>query len=487
MRRGAARSAAFFGLVLASSLATSLPASNARAQTGPRATVGLSVGYNSIYTPFSFPTTTSAQGPFGTVAASVGDTLQTQRTTNSITASFGTYLPLNQSFQFTQNPVRYNTALKYIGNYELTPRLRMFDGVGAALIPLNTFNPNAGPVTSQLAATPTGYSYNFLGTGTLGLTERVSPKGTITWAEHFNSTLPINTNPIAARVYHLDSSLSYSTNFSLERFKLQGGSSYVHFDISESSSGGVIDPRTAYLNRLLLSWSHLWLPTLTSTIKAGVLNVLTDTSVVGTSFWQPNGGAQVLYSPLYGQAALTYTHVGGINPVTAQVTLNDQVTLRGSMPLGTTDLFLIGTGGYAKTQAISTAGVLVSPIDVWLFDFGVTWRPRRVPRLAIGVRHSWRQQTPTQNPTGAFTQQISVLTLTYAYPNALLVTQATGMPDDLDESGLTPEETGEVPVGVDEDATPESDEATSPNNTTQNPNAQPGASSAPAAAPAAKP
>src|SRR5262249_18615464 len=151
--------------------------------------------------------------------------------THTITVHGFVYLPINQSFQFTQNPVRYTGRLSYLGRYELAPTLNGFLGFGGAIAPLNTFNPAIGPAAAQLTATPTGYAYNFLGDATIGVAKQVSPKLTVTESEGFSGTLPINTNPLASRVYRLNSAVTVTKIFSLDNLRTSLNIGYTYFGI----------------------------------------------------------------------------------------------------------------------------------------------------------------------------------------------------------------------------------------------------------------
>jgi hypothetical protein len=336
-----------------------------------------------------------------------------------------------------------------MGRWDLTGTLKGSLGGGAALAPLNTFNPALGPAAAQVAATPVGFSYNLVSQGTAGLTKQLWQKGTLSESEHVQVTSPIRTNPVRATVLNVASNLSYSQNYQLERLSLSAGSNYAHFGIAEAANGGVIDPRTAYLNHLVASWSHAWTPQLSSTVNGGVVNVVAET-LNGTLFWGGSYGAQLRYSPQIGRAAFSYVHTAAVNAVTASVTMIDFVTLRGSLPLGkATDLYGTSTIGYGHTESINTTGALTSPIDVKLADVGLAYRPHQVPALAFALRYAIRDQIPTQNPTNETLQQIWTFSISYAYPNALFLVVDPDLPDDVEIGPPSETLTGEPPVGVD--------------------------------------
>lgn len=199
-------------------------------------------------------------------------------------------------------------------------------------------------------------------------------------------------------------------------------------------------------SNLLVSFRRDFSPRWTALVDSGVAAVMPFDDQV---FVQPTVGANLGYTPNWGQANLALRRAMAPNLYLAQNTITDSVNLNASLPLpwlspdpNRPRLTTQGSIGVSRTQQI-VDGALTAGADVASIDLAVQYNPR--PGLTLMARGQYLRQVAEDvmiveraTPTFAYDRTTISLSLTFRFPDRLAAEVPIRDSLRVDRGGNTP-------------------------------------------------
>ena len=360
----------------------------------------------------------SQSSPLVTIAPSLALTYDTPLVTQRLTVSATFGLPLASDFTFNGQPPSYSLRLHYTGNIPLDALTKLTLTGTASAAPINGFTTQQDASLTPIEAPPLDFSYNITLSGIESVRRELTESQSLTQTTNLSYALPFNVDPIRASTLTIKNSLALTRKWTLDTLTLTGSVGVTRFGPAETNAG-VTDTRVQILNDLMLTWRRLFTEDLTGSLNLGVGQTISPGTTVAP-VWQPTGGAQLAYSLVPVIVTLVYSYSAVVDVYTASTNLNNQVTLRATVPLSTTGLSLSGSGGYAHLVPIAGVGATAG-FDSITSDVGLTYAPTAVPKLSLSLRGIYARQIPIDNPLGAVTRYGTIFNVAFSYPNTQAV------------------------------------------------------------------
>jgi hypothetical protein len=405
-------------VAVASWAAWSSTGAPARAQAKSiRAEATGTIGYSAVQTSGPVAAAGQESGPFFAVSPSVVVQYDRPRIEQSLEYAFTLNVPFDTRFRVLDPFVTYANRGTYGAHVYLTPTTELLVGLGVVQAPLNVTAVGSDPSTTPVGATPNGSSYTLQGTAQEALTKQFSETLRLTQSAAFTVGLPFDETPKIADTFAVTNGLSLEKSRERDAFTGSLALTYAHFTESQDEDLGRVPPRDQLLSTLVGSYRRDFGEAVSVQADGGVLHARSP-SDSGAGFWSPTGGVAATYARRFVQAQLAYAHMAQVNLLVGDVNLVDQVALRASVPLGRSDFAVSGTAAYEYTRTLTVQADVTDPIHVILADVGITWTPRRVPNLGIGVRASVTNQDPVDPAAVGFVRETVALNVTFGYPTA---------------------------------------------------------------------
>jgi hypothetical protein len=381
-------------------------------------TVRLSGGYT--FNRFVSPTLDpySQSSPLVTIAPSLALTYDTPRVTQRLTISSTFGLPLASDFTFNGQPPSYNLKLNYNGTIPLDPLTKLTLTGTASAAPINGFTTQQDASLTPIEAPPFDFTYNLSFSGSESLRRELTEASSLTQTTNLSYAYPFNVEPIRASTLTIKNSLAFTRKWTIDTLTLTGSVGVTRFGPAETNIG-VTDVRVQILNDLSLTWRRPFTEDLTGSLNLGVGQTISPGTTVAP-VWQPTGGAQLAYNFTPVTITLVYSYSAMVDVYTASTNLNNQVTLRATVPLSTTGLSISGSGGYAHLVPIAGVGASAG-FDSITSDVGLTYTPIAIPKLSVSLRGIYSRQVPIDNPLGAATRYGTIFNVSFSYPNTKAV------------------------------------------------------------------
>jgi hypothetical protein len=184
----------------------------------------------------------------------------------------------------------------------------------------------------------------------------------------------------------------------------------------------VTEASAQILHRLEGTWTHQYSPDWSTSLGAGGV-VGYDAVLGGTPVAHPIGDAAITFQNERGNAALVYQHAAQPNVLLQQVTLNDTVSLRALLILGSSGFDLGGSGAFTATRSFLAAGGIGPPGYAVLADASIGWVPGE-SAFRVEARYQFtRQFAADPDASGAvvlpaLSRHAGMLTFTIAWPGS---------------------------------------------------------------------
>ena len=356
----------------------------------------------------------SQSSPLVTIAPSLALTYDTPLVTQRLTISSTFGLPLASDFTFNGQPPTYNLKLHYTGSVPLDARTKLTLTGTASAAPINGFTTQQDASLTPIEAPPLDFSYNLTFSAIESLRRELTEASSLTQTTNLSYAFPFNVDPIRASTLTIKNSLALMRKWTIDTLTLTGSVGVTRFGPAETRQG-VTDARVQVLNDLSLTWRRPFTEELTGSLNLGVGQTISPGTTVAP-VWQPTGGAQLAYSFAPVTVTLVYSYSAIVDIYTASTNLNNQVTLRATVPLSTTGLSISGSGGYAHLVPIAGVGVTAG-FDSITSDVGLTYAPLSIPKLSVSLRGIYARQIPIDNPLGAVTRYGTIFNVSFSYPN----------------------------------------------------------------------
>jgi hypothetical protein len=313
----------------------------------------------------------------------------------------------------------YSHHVDWSGYFEPTARTTLLTGIDVSGGQFNAFQLQKPADQAMLAPLPQGGFGYLAASGSETLTYLPDPR----W-RYFETLGIAGFGPIASQSavtsYTFGLTLGAQRSFTFDALSADLRSTYALF--GDPPAGGnslvgsdqILETAAAHWRHdLRFSWStELW-------AGASLVFLADDPSRYG---YQLSGGASLRYASTEGQAELAYARQAVPNVLVAQAFFVDEVSLRGSLPLGRTNLLASAGLGYQHGSLINLgSGRESNTIDVYLADAQLAWHPQPWP-LGLAVRYQRFQQSAEAPPgmmgaAPSLTRNVVLLSVSASWPN----------------------------------------------------------------------
>jgi hypothetical protein len=412
VRRGVA-TVAFAGLLSAPSIAAAQAF-----DVQPSGTISAGYAWSELIPINSTLNPTLPQSrPFLSLGPAIVMTYETPRTLQTFQTSIIFSLPFTTNFTFADVPPTYSGRAAYTNKIALSDLWALTSGLAFSVIPTNPLVAAVDAYDTVLDTTPVDLVYNFSVGANQTLTRELSPSMRLVQSASVTYNYPYNVAVIRPSTLATKGSIALSNRWPIDALTLALNIGYNYFGVGESTTGGVIDTSSQFLNTLIGTWVRSLTSSLTSSLDLGVLQAASPYATAG-QLWQPTGGARLAYNFDYATASIGYTHTALVNVFTATVDLHDQVALRAAFPFGYTGFSLSGTLGFTNTAPITTNGTLATATKIYVADVGLSYTPARIPRLSTSLRGTYHRQIPSYDPLAGFTRLAVNVNIAFSFPDA---------------------------------------------------------------------
>jgi hypothetical protein len=369
--------------------------------------------------------------PFASFAGALGLLYETPRSDYSLLSSATLTLPITSAATAAQLPPLFSARSTFLGHIALNDRTGLSLTGSLSALPNN---PLVNAVDASSTAVDTSgltEGYN-LSTNVLEvLTREISERDRLVETANVTYNFPYNpdtNNGFKATTLNLRGSLAWSREWLNDNGSLALNVAYTYFGASQTANAtDTTAPNSVLNNSLVATWSRELAPGLSSGVDLGILqSVAVDAG--GISIYTPTGGARLSYAFDPATASLSYTHGAMVNIFTSSVNLNDQITLRGALPLADSGLSLTGSTGYSRSTPLSTNLSFGTPSNILLADLELAYVPPKYPRLIASLRGTFNRQiaestTATDNSfVAGFTRFAVNINLAFTFPDARAAT-----------------------------------------------------------------
>lgn len=365
--------------------------------------------------------------PFGTIAGGLGLLYETPRSDYSLLSSATLTLPITSAATAAQLPPLFSARSTFLAHIDVNELTGMSLTGSFSALPnnplVNAVDPSSTAVDTSGLTDGYNLSTNFLEVLTRELTERdrLIETANVTYNFPYN---PDTSTGFRANTLNLRGSLAWAREWLNDTGNLALNIAYTYFGASQSANALDTTPPNSVLNNsIVATWSRQLAPGLSSGIDFGILqSVAVD--VGGISIYTPTGGARLSYAFEPATASLSYTHGAMVNIFTSSVNLNDQITLRGALPLAESGFAITGSAGYSRSTPLSSNLSFGVPMNIVLADLELAYIPPKYQRLIASLRGTFNRQiaedtTTTDNSFAAgFTRFAVNANLAFTFPDA---------------------------------------------------------------------
>jgi hypothetical protein len=322
---------------------------------------------------------------------------------------------------FIRNAQQLNSllnSLSYQALFTPLPRLSLILSAGVGEGQLGALSTAQASAVTAAQALPTGNRSFVSATADETLswefTARMRGLQTLT----FNSFFPFGA-PGLASTYSIDNILALERAFAEDIFVGSVRLNYIDFPAVHSTGPPVIDvpERQQLLAAISGAWRHDFTYSWSGELDAGaVIAMRPDGS---GRVIEPTALAALRYLRKEGRVELSYARLVTANVYLSQTLVNDEVTLRGSVPFGSKDQVTIGaSAAYHHGRVINVdTGVLGASVNMWFADATISYYPRREIELFARYQFTDEIGNPSDvTPLPTFKRHVALVGMTAIYP-----------------------------------------------------------------------
>ncbi len=330
----------------------------------------------------------------------------------------------------------YSNQLGWQAIYSLSPRSELTLGASASNGRLNTFNTQGQASDTGLNQLPNGGVSFATGDVQESIRHELSRAWTLRQLAAARLFKPLDDMAALGTNVYWNNSFGAVHAWRYDSLGLDLRADYTAFGAGTSTNGTAIGSNKQITVGPSLRYLHDFTDSLSGELSGGAVAVV-QANDLGSQIVQPVGTAALRYIRDAGRVELVARHTVAPNLFVAQTTANDEVLLRGGLPVPLVQRAGIsGSVGYSRGRILDAQmGGLIGSTKLFVVDVAASWNPREA--LFVSLRFQRFDQLRSQVVTDtsqSFARNQVILSISGRYPARDAARLPSRTPDRVDQS-----------------------------------------------------